>query len=143
MFLLACDRVTNANPKHNGRAPPGPGRCVEISVGDAIASQKQKILKRSARIKGKNKYFEISSRIENLGWESPSRFPCGVLGAGPRAKDSRGWPKGQGLKGPAQGPRAQGAGPRAKGLKGPAQGPKGSRGWPKGQRDIHVKKLTW
>ena len=79
LFLLACDRGTNANPKHNGRAPPGPGRCVEISVGDAIASQKEKILKRSAWIKGKNKYFEISSRIEKLGWESPSRFPCGCF----------------------------------------------------------------
>ena len=38
-------------------------------------------------------------------------------GAGPRAK---------GLKRLAQGPRAQGASPRAKGLKGLAQGPKGS-----------------
>ena len=53
---------------------------------------------------------------------------------GSRATGSRGWPKGQGLKGLAQGPRAQGAGTRAKGLKGPAQGPKGSRGWPKGQK---------
>ena len=36
----------------------------------------------------------------------------GVHFASPRAKGSRGWPKGQGLKGPAQGPRAKA--PRAK-----------------------------
>ena len=67
LFLLAfAIKPLNAKHQHDGRAPPGPGRHVEIVISRCRESQKQKILVSSLRNEPKNKYFEISSRMRYL-----------------------------------------------------------------------------